>query len=269
MKKLIYCLLPVIGLAGSTLAEEKSVFGDDSTITGFTGYLYDLKFYVDGDPTDVAKNGGVKMDKFYDSFKSLIRSSFSDRVMEKLKCADEACDLHFLSVPSTDAKDAPAAFGSPYIDPSGILIVYKGIIESAPSKKFRFAGVFDDAMVVLVNGKVVFYVSRHEDRLRYKPDEVSNRRKEGGVNYIAYGDYIELKKGDELVLALAEIPGGSISGVLQVQLEGFNYKEDSHDDPILHPFIAEKMDRKLEKVIERSRMKYEFSRVPEFIFKKD
>ncbi|MEP4077196.1 hypothetical protein [Haloferula sp.] len=130
-----------------------------------------------------------------------------------------------------DAEAASEVFGSDYIDPKEIIRVYEGLIESDPEGEFRFAGVFDDVICAIVNKKLVFYVSRHEGELRYKPDEKSNRRKSADKNelsYLAYGDYIALEKGGEVTLVLGEIPGGNISGELLVQLKEHEYELLKH-----------------------------------------
>jgi len=174
MKKLTITLL----LLGPLLAE-KTAFGSLEYNTGFTGNLYNLKADQNGDKTDVNSNSS-----FYEAFGDLIRKKFSDKALAKFQIADEANDLRYLNVNSMKASEAPTEFGSSYIDPQQIIIVYKGTLESAPVKPIRFAGVFDDAMCVLVNGKVVFYVSRHEDELRHKPKEESNRRLSHIKNYL-------------------------------------------------------------------------------------
>ncbi|MGJ8671757.1 hypothetical protein [Rubritalea sp.] len=228
------------GLGHLAIAQENIAFGSSAFETGFVGNLYDLKQDEEGKPTEVGEARDSKM-AFYEAFKDLIRKGFSDKSLSEYRMADEANELKYLIVPRMKAEEAPTVFGSSYIDPKQVIIVYKGVIKKAPSKSLRFAGVFDDAMCVLVNGKLVFYVSRHEDELRYKPADVSNRRKEsksGGLDDIAYGEYIELKKGDELTLVAAEIPGGGISGKLLVQLERGRYQEDSFEDPKLPPFFC-------------------------------
>ncbi|MFC5049817.1 hypothetical protein ACFPK9_04215 [Rubritalea spongiae] len=261
MKKFI---LPTALALYSVLQASASSFGDTASKTGFVGYLYDLKADEKGEPTDVVESGS-SLTGFYDAFGSLIRKKFSDKALSKYASADEANSLKYFIVPHTKAEEAPAEFGSPYIKPNQIIMVYKGVIEEAPKEEFRFAGVFDDAMCVLVNGKLVFYVSRHEDELRYKPDEVSNRRKKDGVSYVGYGEYLELEKGDEVTLVAAEVPGGGMSGKLLVQLKDYEYKKDSHEDPILHPFVCAELDAEDESVLKSSGVT--MTGIPQFKFK--
>ena len=230
-------IIAALTLLGS--ANEQTAFGDQSFETGFSGFLYDLKQDMEGETTEVGEPGGSSFNKFYDAFEDLIRKKFSDKELGKYRIADETNSLKYFAVPSLQADQAPTEFGSSYIDPKQIIMVYKGTVESAPAQELRFGGVFDDAMCVLVNGKVVFYISRHEDQLRYKPKTPSRQRKKEGVNYVGYGDYIRLKKGDEVTLVAAEIPGGQIGGHLLVQLKNYQYDLNSYKDPIVHPFVCD------------------------------
>ncbi|MEP3211884.1 MAG: hypothetical protein ABJQ29_01700 [Luteolibacter sp.] len=277
MKNRFLCLLTIsISLLTSHAREEEPPqrpFGEITNNTGLTGNLYDLKNTPDGDFTDVAPNGRVNPDKCYEAIEDLAKKGFRQRDLDEYRIGDTTCDLISLAIKYTNADAAPAAFGSPEIDPTGIIIVYKGTIEEAPDKEIRFGGWFDDAMLVLVNDKVVFYTAWREDKTKYKSTEFGKQRADkikqtGGMTGIgdAYGDYIQLKKGDVLQIALAEIPGGNIGGVLKVQEKGKNYREDKHDDPILHPFVAGKLSRDQEKTLEETGFEFNLRSIPKFTF---
>lgn len=272
MIKLSKCILThslIFAASAAPLSAEVNIFGDTDNDTGLAGYLYDLKFDNENEPSKLVDSKG-KFDakKFYKLFEDLIKKEFDDKTMAEYKIADECCYFRYLSVKLTQAKLAPTAFGSSYIDPTGIVIIYEGIIEEAPQKEFRFAGTFDDAMVIFVNDKVVFY-SAYQDFNRYEPDEESNQRKDGSPRGLAYGDYITLNKDDTVKIVLAEVPGGSIGGTLQVQLKSFRYDLNSFKDPILHPFSTIAIKRDEEKELKSSGYQYEYNRMPEFVFKKD
>gem|GEM_PF-4962381 len=218
-------------------AEEKETnyFGYRQN-TGLIGYLYDLK------PDDFEESEGplnrarmkVSVNAFYEEFEPLMRKKLRESDFNKYVKAEESAYLKFLNVPIIDAKDAPKEFGSSYIFPEQIVMIYEGEIEKAPKEKFRFAGTFDDLLCVFVNNKLVFYVSYQEDKLRYKPDEISNQREQAGrqgIRHTAYGEYIKLKKGDEIKICIAEIPGGLITGRLQVQMSNVEYEENKFEDP--------------------------------------
>ncbi|WP_411827810.1 hypothetical protein [Luteolibacter sp. AS25] len=242
-------------------------------VTGLRGYLYDLKTTAEFEFTDIAKNGKVNPDECYELIGDLARKGFRQKDLDEFRIGDTYCDLKNLSLKYSAAAVAPAAFGTPEIDPTGILIVYKGTIEEAPDKEIRFGGWFDDAMLVLVNGKVVFYTAWREGKTKYKSAEFgkfrANKVKEtGGMTGSgdAYGDYLQLRKGDVVQIALAEIPGGKIGGVLKVQVKGQSYRNDKNDDPILHPFIAGKLSRDEEKALEKTGFEYNLRSIPEFKF---
>lgn len=247
---------------------EQDFFGNTKDATGLYGYLYDLKNDPELNPTSVTQNGNVNTQEYYDKLESLLRKGLREKDLEKYRIADEVCNFEYMAIRNAKADVAPAAFGSAYIDPKGILIVYQGIVKKAPSKEFRFAGYFDDAVSVIVNGKVVFY-SAWQDANRLKPEEESNGRKEGNPTSDAYGEYIRLKKGDDVKIAFAEVPGGHILGALKVQMKRFDYAENGKEDPILHPFVARKVDDDLIQEIKQSRVNLELRDIPEFIFEAD
>lgn len=249
------------------------LFGSDIEYTGLTGNLYDLKSDPDGDFTDVAPDGKVNYEECYEAIEDLIRKGFRQEDLEDYRIGDTSCDFKTLALKYTDASAAPAAFGSPEIDPTGLIIVYKGTVEEAPEKEIRFGGWFDDVMIVLVNGEVVFYTCWREDMTRYKSEDFGNQRAKkiketGGKTGIgdAYGEYIQLKKGDVFQVVIGEVPGGNIGGVLKVQVKDKHYKEDNHDDPILHPFVAGELSRDQEKALEATNLGFNLRQIPEFKF---
>ncbi|MFC5051187.1 hypothetical protein ACFPK9_11275 [Rubritalea spongiae] len=246
---------------------EQDYFGREKEPTGLSGNLFDLKNDFNLKPTPVSSGGGVKMEEFYKAFDGLVEQGFSEEALAKYSIGDETCNFEYMALRTAPADKVPAAFGSPYIDPRGVVILYEGEIEKAPTKEFRFAGAFDDAMAVVVNGKCVFYNSFH-DVSKLKSKELSKRKKETKSKTAdVYGEFITLKKGDKVKIAFAEVPGGNIGGALKVELKRFNYDEDDYDDPILHPFVARKVKRDLEDELEATGIKLELKRIPEFIFK--
>ncbi len=255
----IYFLLIVVFAEGD-------FFGSQNEPTGLYGELYDLKNDRDLKNTKIAKSGRVDTKEFYEEFERLVKKGFSEKELAKYYQGDETCNFDYIAIRNVRAEQAPTAFGSSYIDPKAIIILYEGTVEKAPNKEFRFAGYFDDIVAVLVNGELVFY-SAWQDHNSLKSEEISNRRKKGRPVGDAYGKYIQLKKGDKLQIAFAEVPGGHILGTLKVQMSLHNYRDDSDDDPILHPFVAREVDRDLEKELKASGIPFELKRIPEFIFK--
>lgn len=250
-----------------------SIFGDMESYTGLNGRLYDLKNSPEMEVTEVAPNGKVSSQACYEAIEDLARKGFSEKELDEYRIGDNSRDLKTLAIHSAKAELAPEAFGTPEIDPTGIAIVYRGIIEEAPEKEIRFAGWFDDAMLVLVNGKVVFYTSFQPEAIRYESEEYGKQRQayiDAAKHFVgkgdAYGEYVELKKGDELKIVIVEIPGGGMGGTLKVQVKDEKYKEDSHGDPILHPFVAGKLSRDDKEKLEKSRIEFDLRGIPDFKF---
>jgi len=261
----LICLSALLALTVNCFSEQ-DYFGENKKPTGLIGNLYDLKNDPEMEATDVAPNGKVDAREFYDVLERLVRKGFRGKELDKFRIGDEVCHFEYMAIRKAAADLAPTAFGSSYIDPKGIIILYEGTLKEAPAEELRFAGYFDDAVMVLVNGKLVFY-SAWQDLNRLKPDAVSNgRKKEENNSADAYGDYVKLKKGDKIQVAFAEVPGGSILGALKVQLKDHEYSLDGKEDPILHPFIARKADNELVEEIKSSGIKFELKDIPEFSF---
>ena len=243
-------------------------FGKFEGYTGLIGTLYDLKLDGKGRNTKVSHDGkGVNKEAFYKELDKLIRGDFATKRLEKFRTGDEQQDLMYLVVDYQKADFLPGGFGSPYIDPKGLLICFEGTIESAPEAEVRFAGYFDDVMMVMVNDKLVFY-SVWNNYGRRKAFGESNRRKQSdtGTNGDNYGEYIKLKKGDKLKLVFAEVPGGNVGGALKVQLKGKEYKMDHFEDPILHPFVTKELDADNIALLKKSKYQLDLKEVPVFKF---
>ncbi|MEP2777224.1 MAG: hypothetical protein ABJQ29_01695 [Luteolibacter sp.] len=267
-------LLPAALLTSPARADEAAhgPFGNNSLITGMRGNLYDLKNTPERELTDVAPNGGVNSDECYEAIEDLAKKGFRQKDLDEYRIGDTSCDMKYLSFGITGADAAPAAFGSPEIDPTGIIILYKGVIEEAPQEEIRFAGLFDDAMLVLVNDKVVFFTAWVEDKTKYKSKEISKQRKarlkgdEGVGMGDAYGDYIQLRKGDVIQIAIAEIPGGHIGGALKVQVKGKTYETDKFGDPILPPFVVGELTENEKNALGNSGTQFNMNDIPVFKF---
>ena len=217
----------ILMLSHSGFSQE-DYFGKFEGYTGLIGTLYDLKLDKKGRDTKVSHDGkAVDKTAFYKELDKLIRAKLETEKLEKFRTGDEQQDLMYLVMKFQKADFLPGGFGSPYIDPKGLLICFEGTIESAPEAEIRFAGSFDDTLVVMVNDKLVFY-SAWDNFGRRKAFGESNKRKktsrsERGASGDNYGEYIKLKKGDNIKLAFAEIPGGYVGGALKVQLKGKEY----------------------------------------------
>ncbi|MDP4624479.1 MAG: hypothetical protein NWT08_04990 [Akkermansiaceae bacterium] len=57
-----------------------------------------------------------------------------------------------------------------------------------------------------------------------------------------------------------------VGGALKIQVKDKHYKEDNHDDPILHPFVAGELSRDEKKALEISGIELKLTQIPEFKF---
>ena len=148
---------------------------------------------------------------------------------------------------NTSALEAPKAFQAEDVEPSGWLVIYEGKIggPSFGSDRVRFAGVFDDFVFVYINGKLVLNGScipansfgLPEDKV--KPG-FHNRRSQP----IKIGDWVDLRKTNDIKIVLGESPGGQMGGFLLIEQEGQKYDDDGAGGKKLPPFVTERLDSK-------------------------
>jgi len=234
---------------------------------GMVGHLYDLKTDKDGEKTNVVmSNGLVNQATFKDALLELIESNFKEEDLSEYFIAESDLAFTNLFFKNIKAKEAPEAFDCSYIDPSGLLIIYEGVIEKAEMGEFRFVGAFDDILHVYLNDKLVLDGSYHNwTEFKYE-DEHPHAYLTGIGN--KYGKWVRMKPGDRLRIVLAEVPGGHMGGGLQIQEKDRKYRKDDHDHPILAPFCLEKLSRDDKKRLESYGAPVDIRRIPEFRIKK-
>ena len=241
----------------------------EGDMQGMWGDLYNLKEKIDGSKGEVfSGDGKVNEAPFGKLLRSLAEDQFSKERLSEYVTGEVNLAFTNLIVPRINAKEAPEAFGVGYMDPSAILIIYEGKIETAPMGKFRLAGYFDDVLQVYLNDDLILDASHNPYYSDFKPSEVHPKSLLGKP--YRYGSYVEFKKGDNLKIILAEVPGGQCGGALFIQKEGQKYKKDDWDFPILPPFCLEKLSTKDKKRIRGYKFPVETqgTKIPEFRVKK-
>lgn len=237
-------------LSMGTIGEsDGGMFGSSKT-GGLIGTLYDLKqdrkrkdlVYGPGsnDRIQIAKEAietitdkRYKIDAFDDWYQSKKKLGFT-----------------YLAIPSIHATEGPKAFDvERYVKPSGWLVHYTGTISAPASGQWRFAGVFDDILIVRINGKTVFESSFGRYDPKWLPEDKTTHPSPFKKS-ISYGDWVRIKEA-RIDILIAEVPGGWVGGTLLIQKRGEKYEEQD-GRPILPVFSVVKLSKKDWKRLEGS-----------------
>ena len=207
-----------------------------------TGVLYDLK------TTPSKGNRGVN---YWKDIADFIDNGFkppNDNPFRKIN--KKLYNSHFY-IPSMPASEGPKQFDAEKeMEPSGFFVHYTGKIHV--DKEFKFAGMADDMLIVLIDKKVVFDGSWNEKKIKgFQPPEPKRRFKSFIGWQEEFGTWV--KPGNHRIdILFGERPGGVIGGALLVEEKGKTYKKGLNDHPILPIFKTMRLNKE-----EKDRIKSE------------
>jgi hypothetical protein len=219
-------------------------FGSSDVASGgLAGKLYDFKQSPDGDEIryDLADRSG-----FVDRVLRLQRSRFSASSLRRHFEAPGSLYLTHLAIPDSNASAGPEYFGArDSIKPSGWMAHYSGRVVVPKSGSYRFSGLGDDYLVLMINGRERLVACWGDIQQsvagRWEPGEPSGRFASPMPDMkLVFGDWINLKAGDviDLNLAIGERPGGKVGFVLHVEEKGVEYRKAADGRPILPLFTT-------------------------------
>ena len=249
------------GGGGGGMGNGQTMFGSSGG-GGLVGSFYDLKQDRKRKPTGIT---GASTPRFHDIMRDAARSKFSTSVLGKYYKAPLQMSYTILAVPTMDANEGPTAFNvQKEVQPKAWLVHYTGRVAPPKSGKWRFVGFFDDALVVFVNGKVVF-----DGSWEHCFQEPGVRQNFGGPalangKQAVAGNWVDLSGPFRIDILVGERPGGQVGGALMVERQGDSYKKRGDGSPILPIFSTIHLDSKT-----RSRLRdypYEFDK-DEAVFK--
>lgn len=240
------------GIGGAGLGGGGGFGSSNANSGGLKGYIYDLKQTPKGKPLPYSPAS------FADSARSLIEKQFEDSAFKDYFKAPTPLYLTRLAVPMAPAEEGPSFFNAEKeIQPRGWIAHYRGIVTVPKSGTYRFSGGGDDFVHVMINGKTVFNYYQTLESLDpkakgYKPGQPTARRKAPFTRanwWIRYGDWVELKAGQQIKLdiAVGETPGGQVGFLLQLEEEGVKYEMVSDGNPVLPLFTTAPISKKEEK----------------------
>ena len=131
--------------------------------------------------------------------------------------------MSHLFVPVMPAEQGPTAFSAgDQVKPSNWMAHYRGAIRPPKAGRYRFVGMFDDLLMVLVDGKVAMEFLWTGDPTPWEPKEFVGQHACFAGRPLVYGDWIEMDphKSRRLDILVGEHPGGLVGGVLMIQEEG-------------------------------------------------
>ena len=218
--------------------EEVSVFGSGQSIgNDFVGTFYDFK--RDRDGRDVPHS----LDKAAQDIKEFIRSGWKTAKLSHYYHAPKKLYATTMAMPCASSSVAPWAFGE--YDTIGYLwmVHYKGKLVYPDPITFRFWGFGDDFMAVAVEEKLVLSTGWEDYAARITPQWQTHSAKSfqywiGDYQGLVVGDWITLEPGIALDMEIlaTEMPGGTFTAMLLVEVQGVEYEKNRQGGPILPIF---------------------------------
>ncbi len=200
------------------------------------GTLYDFKRDAKGAPRKV---------DYWQDLKTVIDGKFSAKAFSGFYKVDRNVYLSHLWVPASPAEIGPKAFGvEGLMEPKGWVAHYTGAVQPEEGGQYRFVGHFDDAMVVMIDGKVVLEAewdfAGKAGIMGWAPKEFNQKHPSPTGQSLVYGDWVELSptQAKRIDLVVGERPGGKIGGILLIQKKGVEYPKASDGRPLLPPFLT-------------------------------
>ncbi len=220
-----------------------SVFGGGQSIgNDFEGQFYSLARNRAGSQAN--------MDK--EQFLLVIRDFCADGWKESLlsryyRSPNKLYTTSFM-VPPISSPMAPDVYGQPELESYWFFVKYKGQLVYPEDIRFRFWGMGDAYIAVFVDGRNVFLTGK-EGRLRvldfWQNTDADNDKYFLANQQMRVGDWIELKAGEPLDMQVlfGEWQGGTMAGMLLVEVDGVDYPKTRQGGPLLPAFKTEEFSR--------------------------
>jgi len=220
--------------------EEVTIFGTGQSIgNDFVGTFYDFKRDRSG------RNIPHSLDKAAQDIKEFIRSGWKASELSRYYRAPKK--LYATSFIMTAVPSAVAAWAFGEYETIGYqwMVHYKGKLVHNEAITFRFWGYGDDFMAVAVDGKLVLSTGWSDYAARITPQWRTHSAKSFqywlGNGKAVVGDWITLEPGvaHDMDFLATEMPGGTFSAALLVEVQGVEYERNRQPGPILPVFKTE------------------------------
>ena len=222
-----------------------SQIGKGQNIEGcLIGILVDLKRDGAGNP---------RTPSYWNDVSSVVSKDFSAEALANFYVVPKRVALTHVLIPMQDAGNGPKAFGAgDQMKPKEWFAYYTGELKPTEKARYRFAGYFDDCIMVRIDGKTVFECvcdhmpgkggSNRSPMSGWGPSDQSVIGEWRGMrnnDRLVVGDWFAVEPGKKIKmdLVIGERPGGIIGGMLLIQKEGEEYPKDG-ERPILPLFAS-------------------------------
>jgi len=258
------------GKSGGRRTAKSTLFGFTEKVGGeLEGTMYDLKLKPDG-----RSRTGINEKDFIDTVKKVIRNRLRPSVLNDFYRVDKKFYATSFYIPLQTASEAPKAFGvQGKVKPNYFFIHYTGSFAAQEDGAYRFVGLGDDSIVVMVDGSTklegnwvpwISFAERNDKTgelvQEFFPSSQGSTQEKEKWARLREGEWINLKAGQPRRLDIILIEagdakaenGGNFAFVLQVEKQGCKYemsKKSKTPRPILPLFMLEPPDSNMEKVI--------------------
>jgi hypothetical protein len=265
-----------VGRAGGKRTGKSTLFGFSEKMGGeLEGTMYDLKLKADG-----KKPSGIDEKSFPEAVKKIVRNRFRPNSLADFYRVDKKFFATMFYIPLQEAGEAPKTFGvQGKVKPNNFIIHYTGSFAAPEDGTYRFVGLGDESIIVMVDGSVklegnwvpfLSYAERNdrpgESVLEFFPTIKANE----AWARLREGEWISLKAGQprKLDILLVEqgdpsaAGGGNFAFVLLVEKQGGKYetkKRGGQTVTVLPPFLLEEPDSGMQKIMRENKDKLEVS----------
>lgn len=214
---------------------------------GMPGVFYDMKQTPDRVATALADLASEA--DFANVINTAAGKKFSGKGLDQFFHSTQKMSFTYLLIPYMSAGEGPKAFKvENEVQPRAWMVHYSADIRPPTPGDYRFVGMFDDALIVYVNGKPVLDGSWYPivDYGEKRKDE-DIRQNFGGPplpgtgNRQCYaGKWVKMEGLTRIDIVVGERPGGRVGGLLLVQAKKGKYAERADGTPILPVFAIGK-----------------------------
>ncbi|MDF7824886.1 SHD1 domain-containing protein [Pontiellaceae bacterium B12227] len=234
------------GLAGFDIVPdmtELSVFGGGQSIgNDFEGRCYFFKYDRQGG------DSVMDSDKFIYLLREFCAKGWRESRLNRYYRTPDKLYTRSIMVPPVNSTMAADVFGQPDMESYWFFAKYKGQLVYPEDIRFRFWGAGDAFLVVNVDGENVL-INGVRQRLEvldfWQSTDADNDKYFLANKPLRIGDWIELKAGEPLDLQVlfGEYAGGSMTGMLLVEVDGADYPQTRQGGPLLPAFKTEEFTR--------------------------
>ena len=265
-----------VGRAGGKRTGKSTLFGFSEKMGGeLEGTMYDLKLKADGKTST-----GLNEKTFPEAVKKIVRNKFRPASLAEFYRVDKKFFSTMFYIPLREAGEAPKTFGvQGKVKPNNFVIHYEGSFAAPEDGTYRFVGLGDDSILVLVDGTARFegnwipWVALSEKNFQqtdwvkdfFPSDKGSTQDRENWAR-LREGEWFSMKAGQprKLEVVLVELGdpkaenGGNFAFVLLIEKQGVKYetkKRGGQTVTVLPPFLLEEPDSGMQKILRENKDK--------------